>query len=128
MQIWLLIFLTVLVRGTSLSRILECPVHHDYAQISISAGIVTTYSTTVIRNFGYSSPQAALLNMPGGIVTITATAIAGYFAGTQSQRCFWILILALHAVLGSALMSFLPMRMKVGHLIGIYLVNAVGSL
>jgi hypothetical protein len=66
--------------------------------------------------------------MPGGIVTIIATVIAGYFAGIQSKRCLWISILALHAVLGSALMCFLPMKMKVGHLIGIYFVNAVGSL
>jgi MFS family permease len=105
LQIWLLVLLTIL--------------------ISISAGIISTYSTTVIRNFGYSSPQAALLNMPGGIVTIIATVIAGYFAGIQSKRCLWISILALHAVLGSALMCFLPMKMKVGHLIGIYFVNAI---
>lgn len=116
--------------GTSviLARASEGRVHHDCVQISISAGIITTYSTTVIRNFGYSPPQAALLNMPGGIVTIIATVISGYFAGIQSKRWLWISILAMHAVLGSALMCFLPMKLKIGHLVGVYLVNAVGSL
>jgi len=93
----------------------------------MSSGILAIYSATLIRNFGYSSARSALLNMPSGAVSIVATIIAGYFAGRQSNRWFWISILAAHAVLGSALMSFLPMKMKVGHLIGIYLVNAVSS-
>lgn len=94
----------------------------------MSSGILAIYSATVIRNFGYSSPSAALLNMPSGAVGIIATIISGYYAGKQSNRWLWICILAAHAVLGSALMSFLPIRMKVGHLIGIYLVNAVSCL
>jgi len=105
LQIWLLILITIL--------------------IAMSSGILAIYSATIIHNFGYSSANSALLNMPSGAVGIVATIISGYYAGKQSNRWLWISILALHAVLGSALMSFLPTRMKVGHLIGIYLVNAV---
>ncbi|KIM92207.1 hypothetical protein PILCRDRAFT_300 [Piloderma croceum F 1598] len=94
------------------------------ALISICSGVITTYSATVIRNFGYSSPQAALLNMPSGLVSIASAIIAGYFVGRQSNRWLWISMLCVPAVLG-ALMSFLPATNKGGHLAGIYLVNTI---
>ncbi|KAK6523217.1 hypothetical protein TWF694_006109 [Orbilia ellipsospora] len=92
---------------------------------SISSGVITTYSATVIRGFGYSPKVTALLNMPSGIVSIFAAIISGVIVGKSSTRSFWIAGLCVPGIVGGALMSFLPARQKAGNLIGIYLVNAI---
>ena len=63
--------------------------------------------------------------MPGGAITIASTLVAGYFVGRQANRWLWISILCVPALLGGALMSFLPTTNKGGLLVGMYLVNAV---
>ncbi|KIM92204.1 hypothetical protein PILCRDRAFT_298 [Piloderma croceum F 1598] len=93
--------------------------------MSISSGIIATYSATIIRNLGYSSSHSALLNMPGGLVSIASTLSVGYFVGRQGSIWLWISISCMPAVLGGALMSFLPTTNKGGLLVGMYLVNAV---
>jgi hypothetical protein len=65
--------------------------------------------------------------MPSGAVSVASAILSGYFVGRQSNRWLWISILCVPAVLGGALMSFLPETNKKGHLAGIYLVNTVGS-
>ena len=110
-QIWLLTLITVL--------------------ISISSGVVTTFSATLIRNIGYTGPQAALLNMPSGIVSIFATLMIGY--GVRFMDCghrwAWIVVCCVPGIMGGALMSFLPSDKtkanKAGLLAGIYLINFV---
>ncbi|KIM90327.1 hypothetical protein PILCRDRAFT_59629 [Piloderma croceum F 1598] len=104
-QIWLLVILTGL--------------------ISICATVISTYSAIVIRNFGYSSLQTALLNIPSGVVSITTALMTAYYVGRQANRWLWISMLCMSAVLGSALMTFLPEANKGGHLVGIYLVNTI---
>ncbi|KAK6534161.1 hypothetical protein TWF281_005496 [Arthrobotrys megalospora] len=104
-QIWALVFCTIL--------------------ISISSGVITTYSATVIRGFGYTPKVTALLNMPSGIVSILSTVISGIIVGKTSTRSLWIAALCIPGIVGGALMSFLPVRQKAGNLIGIYLVNAI---
>ena len=93
--------------------------------VSVSAGIVTLYSTTLIRGFGYSTKEAALLNMPGGAVGATAVLIAGYCI-----RKHWIPRWAIFAgcncfaIIGSALMSFMPHTNRAAMLAGIYIAFA----
>jgi len=110
-QIWLLVLITVLV--------------------SISSGVITTYSATLIRNVGYTSPQAALLNMPSGIVSIFATLMVGYGVRylPSGNRWAWIVLCCVPSIMGGALMSFLPSGKtnanKPGLLAGLYLINFV---
>ncbi|KAG0643144.1 major facilitator superfamily domain-containing protein [Tuber brumale] len=92
---------------------------------SISSGVITTYSSTLIRNFGYTPPIAALLNMPSGIVSLTATTLSGIAVGKASNRWLWIVGLAIPGALGGGLMSFLPKGNRAGLLAGIYLVNSI---
>jgi hypothetical protein len=66
--------------------------------------------------------------MPGGVIIITTNLITGYFVGREANRWLWISILCVPAILGGALMSFLPETNKKGHLAGIYLINTVGSI
>jgi sugar phosphate permease len=110
-QLWLLTLITVL--------------------ISISSGVVTTYSATLIRNIGYRPDTAALLNMPSGIVSIAATIIVGLgvrYIG-PGHRWFWLILCCVPGILGGGLMSFLPSGKtnanKAGLLAGIYLVNSI---
>ncbi|KAH7123609.1 putative MFS transporter [Dendryphion nanum] len=95
---------------------------------SSSSGIVTTYSSTLIRNMGYSPKSAALLNTPSGAISLISVLAAGYLTRVtpKHHRWLWISIPALIAALGSALISFLPPTSpKSAFLIGIWLINAI---
>ncbi|MCJ1469832.1 hypothetical protein MMC07_008474 [Pseudocyphellaria aurata] len=104
-QLWLLTILTIL--------------------ISISSGVITTYSATVIRSFGFSSPISALLNMPSGVVSIAYSLLTGYGVRHTSYRWAWIVLCCASGVIGGGLLSFMPKSNRAGLLAGIYLVNAI---
>ncbi|KAJ7704498.1 putative MFS transporter [Mycena rosella] len=90
---------------------------------SMSSGVITFYSSTLIRNFGFSAQRSALLNMPSGAVSILASLTSAYFA-YKSENC--ALVFAVYsciAAVGSGLMSFLSSSNRAGLLVGIYLVN-----
>lgn len=65
--------------------------------ISISSGVITTYSSTLIKNIlsdqspDRAAKNAALLNMPSGLVSIAFTLIVGFGVRKQSQRWAWII-------------------------------------
>lgn len=110
-QLWLLTLITVL--------------------ISISSGVITTYSATLIKNIGYTGPKAALLNMPSGAISIFATLMVGFGIRyyPSGARWAWVVGCCLASILGAGLMSFLPSgkhnAKKAGLLAGIYLINFV---
>lgn len=60
-------------------------------QLSVSSGVVTTYSATLIRNLGYDPKRAALMNMPSGVVSIFFTLAVGFGIRHQSHRWAWII-------------------------------------
>ncbi|KAL2017776.1 hypothetical protein VTK56DRAFT_1694 [Thermocarpiscus australiensis] len=93
--------------------------------LSVSSGVVTTYSSTLIRNLGYEPKQAALMNTPSGAVSIFFTLFVGFGIRKQSHRWAWNLACIIPGIIGGALMSFLPTSNRSGILAGIYLVNAV---
>jgi hypothetical protein len=86
---------------------------------------VTTYSATLVRNLGFAPKQAALMNMPSGVVSIFFTLLVGFGIRKSSHRWAWIIACIIPAIMGGALMSFLPTSNRSGCLAGIYLVNAV---
>ncbi|KAJ5963194.1 hypothetical protein N7481_013499 [Penicillium waksmanii] len=93
--------------------------------ISVSSGVVTTYSATLVAGFGFSGPISALLNTPGGIVSIFFTLLVGYGIRKTSNRWAWNVLCTIPGIIGGGLMSFLPKSNTAGVLIGIYLVNAI---
>uniref|UniRef100_A0A8H7KCG2 Major facilitator superfamily (MFS) profile domain-containing protein n=1 Tax=Bionectria ochroleuca TaxID=29856 RepID=A0A8H7KCG2_BIOOC len=93
--------------------------------LSVSSGVVTTYSATLIVNLGYDSKHAALMNMPSGAVSIFFTLLVGFGVRKQSHRWAWIIGCLIPAIIGGALMSFLPVTNRNGILAGLYLVNTV---
>ncbi|QQK44271.1 Sucrose/H+ symporter, plant [Penicillium digitatum] len=105
LQLWLLTVITIL--------------------ISVSSGVVTTYSSTLIAGFGFSGPISALLNTPGGVVSIFFTLLVGFGIRQTSNRWAWNVLCTIPGIIGGALLSFLPKSNKAGVLIGIYLVNSI---
>ncbi|KAJ5162502.1 hypothetical protein N7492_007894 [Penicillium capsulatum] len=105
LQLWLLTVITIL--------------------ISVSSGVVTTYSATLVAQFQYGGPISALLNTPAGLVGIFFTLLVGLGIRKVSHRWAWMILCAIPGIIGGGLMSFLPKSNKAGVLIGIYLVNAI---
>ncbi|KAL1961080.1 hypothetical protein VTO42DRAFT_4968 [Malbranchea cinnamomea] len=90
-----------------------------------SSGVVAIYSSTLINNMGFKPEHAALLNAPGGVVTIGFTLLVGIGVRETSHRWAWIVFCSVPGIIGGALMSFLDMSNTAGVLMGIYLVNAI---
>ncbi|KAL5344045.1 MFS general substrate transporter [Aspergillus crustosus] len=103
-QTWLLMLLTIL--------------------ITIPSGVITTFSSILVRDFGYTSKQSALLNMPSGIVSIVSTMLSIWAIGRGYSRWAAIDVLLLPTLLGACFMSFLPKMDQAGCLTGIYLTVA----
>ncbi|TKX26500.1 MFS transporter-like protein 18 [Elsinoe australis] len=87
-------------------------------------GVITAYSSTLIRSFGYMPKQAALLNMGSGGVGITACLLSTLVVRKTGHRWIGIIMVAVPTIIGAGLMSFLSSRNQSGSLAGIYLVNA----
>jgi len=94
---------------------------------TMSAGVVVYYSVILITTFGYNSKEAALLNMPSGLVAIISTLGVVTVVRNGYPRWLTIVIACIPPTIGGCLMSFLPATSKVGLLIGVYLVNTVSS-
>ena len=105
LQVWLLFLLTIL--------------------IVIPSGVITTFSATLIRGFGYNSKQAALLNMPSGIVSIVSTLLCTFAILRGFPRWFSIVLLLIPTIIGAGLMSFISDKNQPGKLAGIYLINTI---
>ncbi|KAI0907776.1 putative allantoate permease [Ustulina deusta] len=102
LHVWILFFLTVLS--------------------VIPSGVITTFSATLIRGFGYDSKSAALLNIPSGVVSIIATLGCTYAILIDFPRCLGIIVLMVPTLIGAGLMSFYD-GSKGGVLAGLYLIN-----
>lgn len=105
LQTWLLALLTILT--------------------TIPSGVVTTFSSILIKDFGYTSKQSALLNMPSGVVSLAATMMTTWAIAKGYPRWLAIDTVLIPTLLGACLMSFLPKSNQAGCLAGIYLVNTV---
>ncbi|KAF2092631.1 putative allantoate permease [Rhizodiscina lignyota] len=102
LQVWLLFILTIL--------------------IAIPSGVITTFSAVLIKGFGYTAKQSALLNMPSGAVSIFATLICTFAILKNFPRWLGICVLMAPTLIGAGLMSFYK-GTRGGVLAGIYLIN-----
>ncbi|UNI17597.1 hypothetical protein JDV02_003929 [Purpureocillium takamizusanense] len=102
-QVWLLCLATVL--------------------IVIPSGIITTFSATLIRGFGYPPDVAALLNMPSGVVSVLATLLGTFAILYDLPRWLAMCLLLVPTMVGAGLISFYAERSQAGALAGIYLIN-----
>ncbi|KAH6723929.1 putative MFS transporter [Leptodontidium sp. MPI-SDFR-AT-0119] len=93
--------------------------------IAISSGVINAYSSTIIKQFGYTSKEAALLNMPSGLISFVFALLVAFGVRHTSHRWAWLLSCCIPAILGGALMSFASKDNKPALLTGVYLVNAI---
>lgn len=92
----------------------------------IPSGFISTFSATVIHNVGFTSKQAALLNIPSGLVSILATLLATSAILYNLPRWLSLCLLMLPTLLGACLMSFNAQN-RASSLAGIYLINFVAA-
>lgn len=95
------------------------------ATISFSSNTISSFSLKDIVSFGFTSKQAALLNMPSGVVSILSLWLLTYFIMKGTTRYVAICVLLIPAICGAALMSYLPKTNQAGLLVGIYMINCI---
>lgn len=117
-----------------LSQAIECfkdPQTYFLVLITITSnipnGFISSYQATIIKGFGYTSKQTALLSIPSGAVSIVSILLATNVAGRFNQRALNIVCLLIPGVIGAALIAFLPAHDKAGKLIGNYMTNTIGA-
>ncbi|KAI1637110.1 allantoate permease [Biscogniauxia mediterranea] len=107
-QTWLLAFITI----TS----------------SIPNGAVSSYQATIIKGFGYTSKETALLSIPSGAVACVTVISAGIGSARLNMRGpIIIAILLIGGVLGGGLLAFSDADNKGTLLTGNYLTNVIGA-
>jgi sugar phosphate permease len=60
---------------------------------NVPNGAVSSYQATIIKEFGYTSKETALLQIPSGAVSIVSILTATYMAGRFNQRGVNIIVL-----------------------------------
>ncbi|KAK5683192.1 hypothetical protein LTS10_004723 [Elasticomyces elasticus] len=95
---------------------------------NIPTGATGSFSSLLIKSFGYTSKQAALLNIPSGFIQGIAVILASWAAGRGNARGIAIVCLFLPGILGGGLIAFLPIESRYtgAQLTGIYLCGIFG--
>ncbi|KAK7739024.1 hypothetical protein SLS53_005922 [Cytospora paraplurivora] len=95
---------------------------------NVPNGAVSSYQATIIKSFGYTSKQTALLSLPSGVITVISVLSATYMAGRFGTRGPIIIsYLLLGGVVGGCLLAFTADDNKGAKLAGNYLTNVIGS-
>ncbi|UPX15484.1 uncharacterized protein EKO05_0005930 [Ascochyta rabiei] len=107
-QVWLLAFITTAA--------------------SIPNGAVSSFQSVIISGFGFSNKETALIQIPGGLITVVSTLIGTYVAGRYNCRGLMLVTwAALGGIVGGGMIAFIPASNRAGRLAGNYLTNMTGS-
>ncbi|KAF2102537.1 MFS general substrate transporter [Rhizodiscina lignyota] len=94
---------------------------------NIPNGAVSSFSSIIIENFGYTNAQTLLLNLPGCAIAFVSVYFGCWWGGRYNSRGPAIIALVIPTLLGGALMAWLPAGDKAGLLAGSFLINTVGA-
>ncbi|KAI1773655.1 allantoate permease [Hypoxylon cercidicola] len=95
---------------------------------NIPNGAVSSFQATIIKGFGYTSKETALLSIPSGVVACIAVVSGGICASKFNARGPIICILLLiGGILGGCLLAFSDTSNKGALLTGNYLTNVIGA-
>ncbi|KAJ9155594.1 Allantoate permease [Pleurostoma richardsiae] len=95
---------------------------------NVPNGAVSSFQATIIKGFGYTSKETALLSIPSGVVAVISVLSATWLAGRFNQRGpFVIMYCLIGGVLGGCLLAFSPAENRAAKLAGNYLTNCVGA-
>jgi sugar phosphate permease len=88
---------------------------------------MSSFTSLIIKNFGYTTKQTELLNVPNGAVSIVSILTVSYAAGRYNQRCLCVVASLSAGLLGGCLLAFAPRSNKSAQLAGNYLTQCAGS-
>lgn len=95
---------------------------------SVPNGAVGSFQSLLIKGFGFTNQQSALLQIPGGFIAVASVLTATYTAGKYNARGINIILWsAIGGLLGGGLLAFLPENNRAGKLAGNYLTQVVGA-
>lgn len=88
--------------------------------VSTGTGVVSVYTVSLIRSFGFTSREAALLTAPGGAVAVVLGVLIA-FVLRHGLTPRWVAALTGYglAFVGSCMVAFLPKSNKAGNLVGL---------
>ncbi|KAF2720228.1 allantoate permease [Polychaeton citri CBS 116435] len=92
---------------------------------NVPNGAVTSYQATIIKSFGYTSKQTALLSIPSGAVSCVSVVGATWAASRYNFRGPFVIALLSIGIISGCLLAF--DTSKLGKLIGNYLTNCIGA-
>ncbi|KAF4552348.1 MFS-type transporter-like protein 2 [Elsinoe fawcettii] len=85
--------------------------------LGLTSGVGNSYSATLFRNAGFTPKQSAILNVPGGVVSLIGVLLGSLGVRFARRRSLFIILGATPAIIGGALMSFV--QTKAGIVAGI---------
>ncbi|KAJ6171923.1 hypothetical protein N7470_000990 [Penicillium chermesinum] len=94
---------------------------------NIPNAAVSSFTSLIIENIGFSKKETELLNIPNGAVSIVSILTTTYFAGRYNQRCLCAAASLCGGLLGGCLLAFAPKEQKAAQLAGNYLTQITGS-
>ena len=94
--------------------------------MNVNNAATSTFSSQIIKNFGYTTKETELLNIPGGVISLIAVYSAGYLSSRFDQRCWSAVLVLAIGLVGSCLQAFCPGNQG-AQLAGNYLTNTIGA-
>lgn len=94
---------------------------------NIPNATVSSFTSIIIKNIGYTTKETELLNIPNGAVSIVTILTATYLAGRFNQRCLCAIGTLCGGLLGGCLLAFSPKELKSAQLAGNYLTQMTGA-
>ena len=88
---------------------------------------ISSFTSLIIKNIGFTTKQTELLNIPNGVVSIVSILTVSYCAARFDQRCLCVVAALVCGLLGGCLLAFSPTDMKAAQLAGNYLTQVTGS-
>ncbi|KAL1884858.1 hypothetical protein Plec18167_001513 [Paecilomyces lecythidis] len=97
------------------------------AASNIPNAAISSFSSLIIKGFGFTTKQTELLSIPSGAVSVIGILTGTYLSGRFNQRCLCAIGILLCGLLGGCLMAFSRDDMRAAKLAGNYLTNFVGA-
>lgn len=95
---------------------------------SIPNGAVGSFQSILIKGFGFTSYETALLQIPGGCIAVMSVLIATWTAAKYNARAINIMLWSLvGGILGGSLLAFTPEDNRAAKMAGNYLTHVVGA-
>ncbi|POY70485.1 hypothetical protein BMF94_6553 [Rhodotorula taiwanensis] len=93
---------------------------------SVPNGGLSSYSSLLIKSFGFNSRETLLLQIPRGLIAAITTVTVCFLSDRFQRRMLPIFVAVIPTVIGAALMVAMP-HSKGGSLAGIFMAETYGS-